>query len=84
MNRKSITIHFLALVAIAFCHVRPVVNAAEEPGPSVVNFTSKYCSDCHSGSDSEANLNFDQLSANLESAAIRARWVHIHDRVQSK
>lgn len=84
MNRKSKTIHFLALVAIAFCHARPPAHAAEQSGPFVVKFTSKYCSECHSGSDSEGKLDFDQLSTNLESAANRARWVHIHDRVRDQ
>jgi hypothetical protein len=82
MTRKSITFHFLSLVAVAFCHARPAVDAAEQSAPSVVKFTSEYCSECHSGSDSEGNLDFDQLSTNLESAASRARWVDIHDRVQ--
>jgi len=83
MTRKSITIHFLSLVTVAFCRVRPAVDAAEQSAPSAVKFTSEYCSECHSGSDSEGNLDFDQLSTNLESAASRVRWVDIHDRVQT-
>ena len=83
MTRKSITIHFLSLVTVAFCRVRPAVDAAEQSAPSAVKFTSEYCSECHSGSDSEGNLDFDQLPTNLESAASRARWVDIHDRVQT-
>lgn len=83
MTRKSITIHFLSLLTVAFCRVRPTVDAAEQSAPSAVKFTSEYCSECHSGSDSEGNLDFDQLSTNLESAASRARWVDIHDRVQT-
>jgi hypothetical protein len=83
MNRKFVTICFLAQTVAAFCHFDSGVEATEVPGSSPIeSFINEHCVECHSGDEPEGRLALASLNLDLSSPQIRARWVHIHDRVR--
>lgn len=45
------------------------------------NFLKANCLDCHSGADSEADLDLEKLTSNLSDEKTRDTWVKIHDRI---
>lgn len=62
---------------------RPSSKVGEQGLRQLSNFLTENCLDCHQGDSAEANLDMDQLSLDLSSAATLDRWVTIHDRVES-
>jgi hypothetical protein len=83
MNRKFVTICFLTQTIAAFCPSEFDVEAAESTiSASIENFINEHCIECHSGDEPDGRLAFASLNFDLSSPPIRARWVHIHDRVR--
>lgn len=55
---------------------------ADEPPPSMKDFLSTNCLDCHTGESSEAGLDLVQLSRSIEVGNFE-EWVRVFDRVES-
>jgi hypothetical protein len=53
-----------------------------EPPAAVQSFVQRNCLDCHQGSDAEAGLDLETLSADLSDPATVQRWVQLFDRVR--
>ena len=51
---------------------------------SVKPFVNKYCSDCHSSSTKEADLDLSALSTDLAQPESSRRWIQIHDRIEKE
>src|SRR5690606_11215290 len=56
-------------------------SAADVQG--VASFLQKRCFDCHADGAKEGELDLKVLGTNLDDPAVFAKWVRIHDRVQS-
>ncbi|WP_160149286.1 DUF1592 domain-containing protein [Roseiconus lacunae] len=50
---------------------------------SLQSFFENHCNDCHADGEHEGGLALDELSTDLLDPAVFAKWVTIHDRVQS-
>src|SRR3569832_618989 len=54
-------------------------SRADQPGA----FFQTHCVECHDSSTKEAGLDLSTLKLNLSAADNFARWVKIHDRIES-
>ena len=70
-------------LAIAMIPLWGEASFGAEAPPELRRFLQSNCSDCHSGSEADAGLNLETIGTDLSDAATEARWVRIHDRVQS-
>lgn len=79
--------HWIACAAVVvFAAAMPTGRAqGVEPKlpPSVKEFISSHCLDCHEGKDAEAGLNLAALPLDLSKPHIEQRWIQIFDRVAS-
>lgn len=64
------------LVACCLLLVRSATIAEDDNA-----FVRQFCLDCHRGADAESGLDLQQLSGDLDSAALIRSWAEIHDRV---
>ena len=69
------------LLALVFLFVPAWPLSAADPASTV--FLEQHCFDCHGKDSPRAGLDLTSLSADLTDAQIFARWVKIHDRIQS-
>ena len=53
------------------------IAAADELTP----FLKAHCFDCHSGDTTEAGLNLETLSTNLQQPELLAKWERVFDRI---
>ena len=51
--------------------------------PMYRKFLAQYCYDCHRGETTEAGLDLEKLSTDLNDAELFKRWVKIYDRIES-
>lgn len=63
-----------ALLAVAATH-------ADEP--VIVAFLDRHCTVCHDDSKAEGELNLLELAFAPEESGNRAKWIRIHDRIES-
>ena len=78
--RKTATPYLLA--AIACCQFVAFSHAQRPPWQeSVKPLIESHCTDCHTGKDAEAGLDFDRLGDDLADEEISRRWTLIHDRI---
>ncbi len=74
--------HAAGLPAIIFLVLlAPSLTAGDAPA-TVHSFLRQNCFDCHEGSDAEAGLDLQTLSADLSDPAKLQRWVRLLDRVR--
>jgi hypothetical protein len=71
----------LALVALASA-APTTTRQAFSDSESVRTAVVQACGDCHAGGAAEGGLDLDRLGFNLAAAAVRDRFVLMHDRVQ--
>ncbi|MDG2385051.1 MAG: DUF1592 domain-containing protein [Pirellulaceae bacterium] len=50
---------------------------------AVMEFTRRYCQDCHSGSEPEAAVSFDEQDGGLTGLDSVALWTRVYDQVQA-
>ena len=78
--------HLTAVSIAALAHLalvgNPSVGDAQEP--EVMALVERYCVDCHQKEVSEGGLNLQETKWNLETSALRQRWVQVHDRIQNR
>ena len=48
-----------------------------------MDFTDKYCMDCHDSDTSEGDLNLEILKFDLKSKESFKHWLHVYDRVET-
>lgn len=84
MDRHFVTIGFLAATIVSFCHSTLAAPTADDSDfQFVTTFVSEHCAECHTGESAEGILDFALLDSDLNSRAIRTRWIQIHDRVKN-
>ena len=67
---------FLSLFLILICGA----SAAEK---SVEPFLAKHCVECHDAETKKGNLDLTSLQPDFADAENFARWVKVHDRIES-
>ena len=76
---------FLMVLSLFPCLLVRWATAEEDPSEqipqSIGKFLESHCSDCHTGEDSEAGFDINQLQWNLPDEASFAKWVDLFDRV---
>ncbi|MBY0524838.1 MAG: DUF1592 domain-containing protein [Gemmataceae bacterium] len=77
MRSLSVVVALLALSATA-----GFVSAADLPAP-VRGFIEKRCVSCHDSKSKKGGVDLTALKDDLADAAVFARWVKVHDRVQA-
>ena len=55
---------------------------ASEPPVTISSLLEQSCLDCHDKETSEGGLDLTALPFELNSRAVRERWVRIHDRIE--
>jgi hypothetical protein len=70
-------LHFFLLC----CALKSPVLAVA--APALPSFFEAHCLECHDSDKTKGGLNLATLSTNMADPAVFARWVKIHDRVQS-
>lgn len=57
--------------------------AAAQEGASVRTFVEQHCADCHDAEQKEGGLDLTSLAPDFGSPETFARWVKVHDRIES-
>ena len=68
------------LAAVFLCAFRWFASAADLPTAA---FIEDYCADCHDAETKKGGLDLTMLTADFGSAENFARWVKVHDRIES-
>lgn len=59
------------------------VQGAEGPPSAVLTALDRYCGDCHRGSAASGGFDLAALGQDLNDPAASARWIRLHDRIES-
>jgi len=82
MLRSRLRFSLLAIVCCSLFATLPMARGGEFDA-GVRQFLTAHCSDCHSGGAAEGGFELSSLEADLSDPAILARWIRVHDRVES-
>jgi mono/diheme cytochrome c family protein len=78
---------FQCVITLAFA-VSLTAKAAESTDQTATTIIrdviQNSCSECHNAETSEGKLNLASLTLDLKKTDVRARWIHIHDRVKDR
>jgi Protein of unknown function (DUF1587)/Planctomycete cytochrome C len=70
------------LTTVALCtRAGPAARGAESPLPRA--FLENHCTECHDAAEQKGGLDFGALSPDLADPVAFARWVKVHDRIES-
>lgn len=85
---KGFTVALRLLVVIcslaALSAEHTIAAGDSDVPPGILQFLQQHCTDCHSGQKTEGDFSIDNLTFQLDDAAIRRRWIHVYDRVAQR